>query len=141
MGRHHLHSVNHEGVIGHDRFVAGRQEGSRQQTENFIGTVAENDVVRRDLPPIGQRFTQAERPAIRVPVQRGSSLVQHGQRLGRRAQRIFVRGQLDDPGEAHLTLQFFDRLARHVRAQGGDIWVNMQCHGVNCGPDRTRALS
>ena len=48
-----------------------------------------------------------------------SSLAHRGQRQGRRAQRIFVGGQLDDVGggQVQFARDFFDRPARLVDRQ------------------------
>jgi hypothetical protein len=52
-------------------------------------------------------------------------------REGRRAEHVFVGGQLEDGevfGQPQLALDFFDGLARNIRPQLGDAGANQRRH-------------
>ena len=45
----HFHFINHERQIGHDRFVPRREKCSREESENFVGSIAEDYLIRRSV--------------------------------------------------------------------------------------------
>ena len=47
----------------------------------------------------------------------------------------------DRPREAQLSLEFFDRLARHIGAQRGNIGMYVKRHGIMYVPGRSQAPS
>ena len=81
-----------------------------------VGPGADRDLLEANAVPFGERGAQAVRAAVRVAVQaRRRSAADRLERLRERAERPFVRGELDDALEPELALHLLDRLARLVR--------------------------
>ena len=85
---------------------------------------ADGDLLEANAVALRERVAQAVRAAVGIAVQLGGARSHRLERCGKRAERPFVRRQLDDPLEPELALDLFDRLARLVgdrglRAQAG----------------------
>ena len=78
--------------------------------DDFVGAVAEDQVGRRDAEFGGEFLLQVERVAVRVKIDLRERLAHGGQGEARRAERIFVRRELDDAagGQAEFARDFLD---------------------------------
>ncbi len=70
--------------------------------------------------PLGERMVQPKRTAVGIAVQLRRSPLHRLERGGKRAQRAFVRGQLDDTVDPEPTLHLLDGRSRLVGAQPFD---------------------
>ena len=110
--------VDREGIArGDDLVDAGPREGVEEQLDDLVGAVAEHDVLAPEAEFLRDGVAQVEAAAVGVKVNGFERLVHGLQRLGRGAERVFIRGELDDRGgvEAELARHVFHRLARLVR--------------------------
>src|SRR5262249_51711199 len=105
------------------RLVARAQEGAHQELDELVRAVAEHDLIWHDAVLLGQRLSEVEAAAVRVPVER-IQRVDDGllDAVGRR-QRAFVRRALDRVVYHELPLELLDRLARLVRSDAQNVFV------------------
>ena len=74
-------------------------------------------------------------------MQSRGSLVQRRQRFHGGPQRILVGGQLNDARKTQFPLKLFNRLPGNIGSERNNVWMNVQRHDINCGPDRNPGLS
>ena len=84
--------------------------------DDLIRAVAQNEIRRLHPEFFGQPLLDIKRVAVRIKMQVRNGLLHRRQRRGRRAERIFVRRQLDDVRrrQAQFARHFLNRPARLV---------------------------
>ena len=90
--------VSNESVLGGDNDVAAFQESVREQLDDFVRTVAENDVIGGDVELSGNGVAQVKRAAVGIKMCVFDGIADGFDRLWRRAQWIFIRSQLHNLG-------------------------------------------
>jgi hypothetical protein len=87
--------------------------------DDFIGAVAEDEVGRRHAEFGGELLFQVKRVAVGVKVHLLERLAHGGQTQARRAERVFVRRELDDAGgvQAEFAGDFLDGPAGLIHRQ------------------------
>jgi len=120
---HHLgrEPVRQEAIHRGQDLIAGLACCDHELVQQVIGAVAEEDVVGVAAEPGRQAAAQRESGGIGIAMQLGQRRRQRRQRPGRRPERVLVRGDLDDPGDAELALELLDRFPRLVDVQAGDM--------------------
>ena len=88
--------IDREGMIGIHRLVAQRQEGACRHFQQIVGTVAQHDLIVRHAVTPHQTILQCKSIAIRIETDVVERITRGGERRRARAQRILVRGKLDD---------------------------------------------
>ena len=114
--------IDGKAVLRDDHLGAGRQERVADELDDFIGAVAEDQVGGRHAEFGGELLLQVKGVAVRVKIHLGQRLAHGGQREARGAERVFVRGELDDVvgGQAEFAGDFFDGAAGLIdRARPG----------------------
>jgi len=91
-----------------------------EQFDDFVGTVAEDQVFRSEFQFGGQLLFQVKGVAVRIEIQCWKRLAHGGQGKSRRAERVLVRGELDDGvcRQAKFSSYFFDGTTRLVDRKG-----------------------
>ena len=74
-----LHLINHERVIGHDGFIARRQERPGQQPKDLVRPIAQNDLVTPHFPTISKGLPKLIGPTVRISMQHILRTGQRGQ--------------------------------------------------------------
>ena len=115
-------------AVRRDDFAAGRDEGAGHRQDQTIGAVADDNVIARNAIAIGEGRKERP-PAIGISVEIVQHLENSGLGLGRRSERIFIGGELDDVGLAGLALEFRDRFAGTIRFEGGNVRGDMNHRG------------
>ena len=105
--------VHRKSVFGENRFVAFLQVGPGNQIQHIVGTVTQRQLRALHTQFFRQGRFQGKRGAIRIQMQL-VKMLEGMKSLVAGAQRILVTGQFDDIGDAQLTLQLLDGLARLV---------------------------
>jgi hypothetical protein len=100
--------VHEEGVLGGDDVVARLQEGVADELDHFVAAAAHDDVAHFEAKLLGERVAQLPRSAVRVDVHLFDGLLHRLDGFGRGAERVLVRGQLDD------VLRLQSALTRHI---------------------------
>ncbi len=123
-------------MLGDDAFVTGTEIGMAEQAQQFVGTVAAENV--RNVQPmhIGDRLTQFLGLPVRIPLQMLGRTAEGLDGLRAGAERRLVRGKLEHARNARCML-----LARHI---GGDIenagtrdgLAHFHAHGFDLGKGR-----
>ena len=117
--------VGYERMLGRDDLAARLQKGMPDEFDDFVRSVAEDQLVRRNAELLRKRLAHIIAAAVRIKMrtlQRGL----HGRpRFRRRAERVLVRSELDDAGclRADLARGFFDRLTRLVDGEVAQLRV------------------
>ena len=105
------------------RGYAGRQERHGDVVEQVVGSVADDDAFHRNTPLARQRGLEFEAGAVGIQMHFVKRAAHRG--LGRlaAAERVLVRGQLDDValGDTQLARHLRDRLAGLVGRDGAHI--------------------
>ena len=116
--------INRKAVLRHDDFRHGRGAIATEQRvpdhfDDFIGAVAEDEVGRRHAEFGGELLFQVKRVAVGVKVHLLERLAHGGQTQARRAERVFVRRELDDAVgvQAEFARDFFDWAAGLINRQ------------------------
>ena len=102
-----------------DHVRAGRQQRVPDEFNDFVRAVAENQIRRFNAEFRGEFLLEVKRVAVGIQIHAGERLLHRGQRERRRAERIFVRRDLDDAigGQAEFARDFFNRPARLIHRQ------------------------
>ena len=89
------------------------------ELDDFVRAVAENRDWRVQRRVFRELLLQVKRIAVRIKIQVSQRLLHRGQRQRRRAERIFVRRELDDVagGQAEFARDFFDGAAGLINRQ------------------------
>ena len=95
------------------------------ELNDFVGAIAQDDILPREAKFFRDRAAQGPGTAVGIKVGAIQCIAHGGQRLGRGAERIFVRGQFNDVRrlQAHFAGQFLDRFAGFVGDQLEDMLV------------------
>ena len=109
---------------GAQHLAPRRHQGPDQQVQDFIGTVAQDQLRRRDAVVPGQVFLEIIGVAVGVAVQAPEAVPDGGQGQGRRPQGIFIGCQLDGIGESQFSFQFFQRFAGLIWRELGEVRQN-----------------
>jgi hypothetical protein len=116
--------INRKAVLRRRRALPRRRACTTEQRvpdhfDDFIGAVAEDEVGRRHAEFGGQLLFQVKRVAVGVKVHLLERLAHGGQTQARRAERVFVRRELDDAGgvQAEFAGDFLDGPARLIHRQ------------------------
>ena len=100
-------AVHQKGVGGAQHLAPRRHQGPDQQVQDFIGTVAQDQLLGRQTVVPGQVFLEIIGVAVGVAVQAPEAVPDGGQGQGRRPQGIFIGCQFDGIGDSQFSLQFF----------------------------------
>ena len=103
-----------------DDAVSGIEDRLADHVDAAVGARPHADLVERHPVPFGERLVQPVAAAVRVAVQVPGSAVERLERRRERAERAFVRGELDHAREPELALDVLDGLARLVGRQRVD---------------------
>ena len=114
-------AVHQKGVGGAQHLAPRRHQGPDQEVQDFIGTVAQDQLRRQDAVVPGQVFLEVIGVAVGVAVQAPEAVPDGGQGQGRRPQGIFIGGQLDGIGESQFSFQFFQRFAGLIGREFGEM--------------------
>ena len=117
-------AVHQKGVGGAQHLAPRRHQGPDQQVQDFVGTVAQDQLRRRQAEMAGQVFLEVIGVAVGVAVQAPEGVPDGGQGQGRRPQGIFIGCQLDGIGESQFSFQFFQRFAGLVGRELGEVRQN-----------------
>src|ERR1700738_3002348 len=100
-----------------DDVIVAVEKSVAEKFDDFVGTVAEDDVVRRDLQLRSQSLTEIETAAVRIKLRPLQSIAHGSESFWCWPERIFIRSELDDVAWVDLELArgFFDRLCWSVR--------------------------
>ena len=111
--------VNDEGVFGGDELGIAIEEGMAEQFDDFVRAVAENDVRNIQAEFIGNGGAEFKASAVRIDVGLGNRIAHRLLGKRRRAERVFVGGNLDDGCriESEFAGGFFDRFSGFVGNQ------------------------
>jgi hypothetical protein len=96
---------------GHDHLVARIEGGQRDEPDQLVGAVADDDLRGRDPQPAGQRLAQGEAAAVGIEVHAVGLAADGVDHPGGRPQGVLVRRQADQLGEAQLGCQRLQGLA------------------------------
>ncbi len=127
--------VDGERVLRHHRGAARPEEGERDQLEHVVRAVAQDDGRQLDAVAPGERELQLVAVAVGVARDLADRRFDRRARARPDAERVLVRGELDDRllVEAHLARKLRDRLARLVRRDrahvGGRELAGIHQHG------------
>ena len=88
--------VNRKGMAGRDHLVSGPEKGVTDELDDFVRAVAKHNVLPVKAQLLGDGTAQCPSAAVGIKVRALERLTHRCQRLWRRAERVFVRGQLDD---------------------------------------------
>ena len=111
--------INRETELRHHHVVAGHEQRVRDELDDFVRAVAEDEIRRFDAE-FGREFLfQVKRVAVGIKIHAGDGFLQRGDGERRRSERIFVRRDLDDRvgGQAKFARDFFNRSSRLIRRQ------------------------
>jgi hypothetical protein len=100
---------------GRDDLVAGVERGLADISDHGVGAGCDDDLLEGHTVLCGERLAKAITAPVRVAVRLGQRSLDRLDRLGERAERAFVRSELDDAPEPELALDRLDGLARLVR--------------------------
>ncbi len=117
--------INHEGLLGHHRFIAGAHESSRRQLDDLVGAVAEDQRLGGDSKFFCQTCFQVEAIAVGIKMELIELGTKRSDGFRRWPQGIFIGGELHRMGDAVLAFHFFDGLARLVGDQRADIFGHL----------------
>jgi len=117
--------IDRKAILRHDHLGAGRNQRVAEELDDFVRAVAEDQVGRRHAELGGELLLQIERIAIRVEVDLRQRLAHGSQGEAGRAERVFVRGDLDDAvgGQPEFAGDFLDRPARLIDRHRVKVWV------------------
>ena len=117
--------IDREAVLRHDHLRAGRYQRVADELDDLVRAVAEDEVGGRHAEFGGELLLQVEGVAVRIEVHLGQRLAHGGQGQPRRAQRVFVGGQLDDVvgGQAEFARDFLDGAAGLIHRHGLEVGV------------------
>jgi hypothetical protein len=87
--------INRERMLGEHDFIFRLHEGTRQQFEDVVGTVAECDVNGSDAELAGQRLFQRITVAVGITMDIAQGLARRFQRAWTRAEGVFIARELD----------------------------------------------
>ena len=99
--------------------MPGAEQRVADKLDDFIRAVAENQIGRLDAEFRREFLFQVKRIAVGIKIDAGEGLLHRGDGERRRAERIFVRRDLDDGvrGQAEFARDFFNRPARLIHRQ------------------------
>ena len=111
--------INGKAILRHDDLRAGREQRVPDHFDDFIGAVAEDEVGRRHAEFGGELLFQVKRIAVGVKVHLLERLAHGGEAQTRRAERVFVRRELDDAVgvQTEFARDFFNRAAGLINRQ------------------------
>src|SRR5690606_41090413 len=142
-GRLRRQRIDCESVLRVHRARSRREEGARHHLQNVVGTVAEHDALGRHAKLRAERLLELVAAAVGVARELGDGGRDRGRRLGAHAERVFVRGELDDVGFAQpqLARELGDGLARLIGRDPADVFrsVFAQVHDVRVRARRAPA--
>ena len=100
----------------HHRLVAGIEKNVAEQFEDFVGTVADNELIGAEPVTARELLAQREAAAVRIKLALLERALRRRHRTRRRAEGIFVGRELDDARrvEPKLARDLFDRLAGFI---------------------------
>src|SRR6266704_7210519 len=101
----------------------GREKHSRRHLQEVVRAVADDDAFLRNAVAARERRLQLEGVAVGITPDLGEHFLDRRLRLRRYAERILVRGELDDFFfvQPHLAGELRDRLARQIRRDGANV--------------------
>ncbi|MBV6418000.1 MAG: hypothetical protein CMLOHMNK_02779 [Steroidobacteraceae bacterium] len=144
--RLHRERIHREAVLRIHRFGTGREERLREQHQHVVRAVAERQLRGRDIEARRERLLQRVAAAVGIDPGVGERGAHRRERRRTRAERILVRGELDDIAEPELARQLADRFAGRVRgdaahARARELGRVLAAHGAPTAPpaDRRRA--
>ena len=131
--------INRKAILGHDHLGAGRDQRVADELDDFVRAVAEDQVGGRHAEFGGELLLQVEGIAIRVEIHLRQRLAHGGQGEARGAERVLVRGELDDAvgGQPEFAGDFLDRAARLIDRDSLEVWIG----GVGKGHGKFLVLS
>src|ERR671923_2806391 len=94
-GRLDHEMIDQKSLLGHHGFVSRAHKCPYGQFDDLIGTVAEDQLLRRDPQFSCDPFFQIETVAVWIEMQLRQSLSNRADGLGRWTQRIFIGRELD----------------------------------------------
>src|SRR4029453_4853457 len=96
-----------------------------EKFEHFVGSIAEDDVVRREAKLSCNCFAQVKPATVRIKVRVFQCPAHRLNSFGRRSEGILIGGQLNDLGgfEAELARCFLDRFSRLVDGNVAELWI------------------
>ena len=120
--------VNDEGVARADDLVAGVEKGFTDELDDFVRATAEDHVFPFQPELRGDALAQIVAAAVGVKVGALKHRAHRVEGLGRRAERVFVGGELDDllRLEPEFARHVLDRFSRFV----GDEFAQPRVGGI-----------
>jgi len=112
-------------VLGDDALVARAEIDMAEQAEQFVGTVAAQDIGLVQPVHFGDRLAQRRGLAVGIDLQMAGALLEGVDRLRAGAHRCFVRRQLEDPRDTGGML-----LAGHIGGNVEDTRTRSGLHAV-----------
>ena len=108
--------INDEGVLGGDEFGIAVEESVAEKLNDFVRTVAKDDVGNIEAEFIGDGSAEFKAAAVWIDVGLGNRIAHRLLREWRRAEWIFVRSNFDDGCwiESEFASGFFDRFSGFV---------------------------
>jgi hypothetical protein len=105
--------------LRNDHVRARREQRVCDELDDFVRTVSQNQIRRLDTEFYGEFLFEIKRIAVGIKVHAGNRLLHRGHRERRRAERIFVRRDLDDRvgGQIQFARDFFNWPARLIDRQ------------------------
>src|SRR5262249_53617893 len=114
--------IDDEGLTRHHGFIAGTHKGPNRQLDQFIGAVAEYQMLRIDPQLMRQSRFQIKTVPIRIKMKLIEFVLNGADRFGRWTQWVFIGSKLDGVGDAVFPLDLLDGLAWQVGHQSADIF-------------------
>ena len=115
---HDRDRVRLEGRLGHDDLVAPLERRERQEPEQLVGAVAEDELLGPDAEPSGEGLAQREGTPVGVEVDARRLARDRGDDAGRGPERVLVGRQADELGKAELGREPLWRRPGLVRDDG-----------------------
>ena len=123
-------AVGLERRLGHDDLVAGLERGPRDEPDQLVGAVADEELAGRDVEAPGERRAERGGAAVGIEVDARGLARDRLDDARRGAERVLVGGEARELRDPELRGELLEGLARVVGDEGAETLAPDLPHGL-----------